>query len=399
MSVKPYYTSATLIEAVKRNMSIPISQITFSDADILAFATEELVLSQLPSILQYHEEYYVYAQSVPLVSRKSRYPIPSRAIGMKLRDLFFVDNQGQLIEMSKVNPDDTSWFQSSSNANPTPIYYYVENNSIVILPEITDNPQGSLLFKYYLRPNSLVPDNRAAISTGFSKSITVDNAQLQVGDVIRVGTLQLVAGIDFAIGANSSTTCLNLTTALNSNGFSALNEGPLTTITYSDRMLEVSSASPGLSVQQTITIVCDSVPTHFAAGQLVDILQQDGGHSTLNIDVPLATGSVSTTGLTFPESAIPNDFIVGDYVCQRYECIVPQIPTDLHVLLGERTGSRVLESLGDQVGLQRADKKIADLEARQGVILDSRVEGSPTKIFNKNSLLRKGKLRSGRGSI
>lgn len=399
MSVKPYYTSATLIEAVKRNMSIPISQITFSDADILAFATEELVLSQLPSILQYHEEYYVYTQSVPLVSRKSRYPIPSRAIGMKLRDLFYVDNQGQLIEMSKVNPDDTSWFQSSSNANPTPIYYYVENNSIVILPEITDNPQGTLLFKYYLRPNSLVPDNRAAISTGFSKSITVDNAQLQAGDFIKVGTLQLVAGTDFAIGVNSSITSLNLTTALNSNGFSALNEGALTTVTYSDRMLEVSSASPGLSVQQTITIVCSSVPTDFAAGQLVDILQQDGGHSTLNIDVLLGTGSVSTTGLTFPESAIPNDFVVGDYICQRYECIVPQIPTDLHVLLGERTGSRVLESLGDQVGLQRADKKIADLEARQSVILDSRVEGSPTKIFNKNSLLRKGKLRSGRGSI
>ena len=40
MAKKPYYTSNTLIEAVKRKMAMPISQVTFSDADILAFADE-----------------------------------------------------------------------------------------------------------------------------------------------------------------------------------------------------------------------------------------------------------------------------------------------------------------------------------------------------------------------
>ena len=56
MSKKPYYTSNALIEAVKRNISFPISQVTFSEEDILTFADEEMFLEQVPSILQFHEE-------------------------------------------------------------------------------------------------------------------------------------------------------------------------------------------------------------------------------------------------------------------------------------------------------------------------------------------------------
>lgn len=53
--VKPYYTSNTLIESVKRRMAFPIAQVTFSNEDILALANEELFLAQVPSIMQFHE--------------------------------------------------------------------------------------------------------------------------------------------------------------------------------------------------------------------------------------------------------------------------------------------------------------------------------------------------------
>lgn len=398
MAIKPYYTSSTLIEAVKRNMSIPISQITFSDEDILAFATEELVLSQVPSILQYHEEYYVYEQIVPLVNSKSKYAIPSRAIGMKLRDLFYLDTQGQLVEMSRVSPDDAAFFQSGSNSNTTPIHYYIQNNNIVIVPEVSANVQGSLVFKYYLRPNSLVKDEKAAVSTGFTKNITIDNSTLLAGDSITIGGISYVAGTDFAIGANSSITAANLGSALSSDYTNNVNNN-IVSVTYTERSLTLSSSNTAaLQIQQTITINA-TVPDTFASGNLVDILQQDAGHITLNFDVRLATGAVSTSGLVFNESEIPQEFVVGDYICHQYECIVPQIPTDLHVLLGERTGARVLESMGDKEGLATANQKIGDLESRQAVVLDSRVEGSPTKVFNRHSLLRYGKTRFGRGGL
>src|SRR5690348_4097049 len=111
MAKLPYYSSNTLIEAVKRNIAFPIAQATFSEEDILRFADEEMFLEQVPSIMQYHEEYFVFNEEVPLVANQTRYPIPKRAIGMKLRDLFYKDTQGQLVEMSRINPDDKSYMQ------------------------------------------------------------------------------------------------------------------------------------------------------------------------------------------------------------------------------------------------------------------------------------------------
>ena len=89
MAVKPYLTSDDLVEAVKRNMAFPIAQVTFDVEDILAFANEELFLEQVPSVMQYHEEFFTFSEDVPLESQVSRYDIPYRAIGLKIRNLFW----------------------------------------------------------------------------------------------------------------------------------------------------------------------------------------------------------------------------------------------------------------------------------------------------------------------
>jgi len=399
LSIKPYFTSNGLVEAVKRSMSMPISQITFSEEDILAFATEELFMSQMPSILQYHEEYYVFEQSVPLVNNQSRYPIPNRAIGMKLRDLFYVDNQGQMIEMSKINPDDEAHFSIDSNSNNSPIYYKIQNNSIKIIPDVSANVQGSLLFTYYLRPNSLVPDEKAAICTAFSKTITFDNNPT-AGDSITINGDTFEAGVDYVIGANSSITASNFNTAVLGTDLEVTTvvTGNVIDVHYEDRNLEISTDSSDVTVQQTITVVCaDGIDDEIDDGSLVDILQADGGHTTYAIDVKLASGAVSSTSITLNESNLSDNFVLGDYICLQYQCIIPQIPTDLHILLAERTAARLLQSIGDREGLKEVKEKLGDYEARQATLIDSRVEGAPQKIFNRHSLLRIGKQRSGRG--
>lgn len=397
--VKPFFTSNRLIEAVKRSMSMPISQITFSDEDILAFATEELFLSQMPSILQYHEEYFVYQQKIPLKPSQSRYPIPNRAIGMKLRDLYYVDNTGNLIEMSRINPDDESFFQSDSNSNPTPIHYKIENNSIVIIPEVTQSVYGDLLFSYYLRPNSLVKDEKAAICSAFSKNITI-NSLPAAGEKISIAGETFEAGVDYIVGANTSITASNLGAAIlgSIEDITVNVAGTIITVRYLERGIKfINVDAPDINIQSTITVNCPAVPEEIVEGSTVDILQEDGGHNTYKIDVKLALGSVSPTSITLKETDLDQDFVVGDYICPQYACIIPQIPTDLHILLAERTAARVMQSLGDRDGLQESQKKIMDYEARQSVLIDSRVEGSPQKVFNRHSLLRYGKQFSGRG--
>jgi len=397
---KPYYTSNTLIDAVKRKMSMPISQVTFSDDDILAFANEEMFLEQVPSILQYHEEYLVYTQNVPMIPSQSRYPIPNRAIGMKLRDVFYRDAGGQLIQMSRINPDDLSFFEVNSNTTPVPIHYYIQNNTIVITPRVTANTSGTLVLTYYLRPNSLVTDDKAAICQSFTKTITVDNALVVSGDTITIDSHVITAGVDFVIGANSAATASNLSAligTLTDHGLESTVSSNIVSCIFLDRNMDMSTSnSAGFTIQSSITVNTSAVPASITESSLIDILQSDAGHSTLAFDILLGSNSVSPSSITLPEAQLPEDFVVGDYFCSQYECIVPQVPTDLHNLLAERTCARILEALGDKDGLQAANAKINQLESKQATILDSRVEGSPMKVLNRSGLLRSSRIRFGR---
>ena len=404
MAKKPYYTSNTLIEAVKRKMAMPISQVTFSDEDILAFADEEMFLAQVPSILQYHEEYLVYEQTVPMVPKQSKYAIPARAIGMKIRDLFYRDIAGQLVQMSRINPDDRSFFEVNSNTTPIPIHYYVQNNQIIITPAVTQNATGNLIFTYYMRPNSLVTDDQAAICEKFSKDITViDNSLITSETIISIGDYSLQAGIDFLVGANNAATANNLNaaiSALNPLFITTILNSNVITVFYKDRNTSIkSNTENAIGVQPTITIHIPAgslIPSNITPGGMVDILQAEGGHSTLNFDIVLQSTDISDTSLTFKEADLPKEFVVGDYICAQYQCIIPQVPTDLHNLLAERTCARILESLGDKDGLQAANLKINELEQRQATIIDSRVEGSPLKVLNRTGLLRASRIRFGR---
>lgn len=396
MAKRPYMTSDDLVAAVKRKMAIPTVQVTFSDQDLLDFATEELFAAQVPSILQFHEEFFVTDQVVPLVANVSKYNIPNRAIGMKLRDLFYQDINGNLQEMVNVGPSNSDIYKTSNQGNSTPRNFHVQSNEIVLLPDIKEGISGSLLMKYYLRPNSLVENDRAAISNSFVKIITISNADLVSGDIITIGEQSLIADTDFVIGVTGTSTAANLSSAANNlTGITSTSTGSDVTLFYQALSKTFSTTNPtGLVIDSEVGIRCDLIPEHFEDGIIVDFLQTLGGHSTLALDVQLGDDAVSSDTLFFPLSAIPSKFIIGDYICEQYECIIPQIPSDLHTILAERTCMRILESLGDTQGAATQMTKIGDFEARQAIMIDNRTEGAPRKIVNRNSLLRFGKSRN-----
>lgn len=163
-----YLTSDTLIESIKRRASIPSNQVTFLDADFLAFANEEMMVGLVPSILSVHEEYFVWSEEVPLVSGVSQYAIPYRAIGQKLRDVFYKDSNGNLFEMTRISPDNKSFFQGSQVISQLTTYY-IQGNNIVMTPDVGTSATGSLVLTYYLRPSELVAESRV----GIISSITV----------------------------------------------------------------------------------------------------------------------------------------------------------------------------------------------------------------------------------
>jgi hypothetical protein len=431
MATTPWYTSDKLIEAVKRKISFPISQNTFTEDDILAFANEEMFISQVPAVMQYHEEYFVYRVQVPLVTNISRYPIPDRTIGMKLRDLFWSDASGNYFEMTRISSGDKAFFQRNIGANQAIHKFYLENNDVILTPSIVGDPTGKLNFFIFLRPNQLVRDSRARFFTAFTQDVTL-SSNPSPGDKFLITlnnqsnspslyTFTAVSGapsssFEFEVDASTIVTTNNLKTAINNSSSTtnttASSSSSTLTITYKDItanfISDPSTTIDAFSIESLIGFkLNETYDGLFKIGDVVDFLQLKPGHRTYSYDVKVQdVGSVDgqpfikvtkldlytyySNGFNF-QPAISN-IQIGDYVCLANECIVPQIPPDLHNSLAERTAARILAAIGDTEGLQASNAKLQEIEVRQGTLLDDRVEGAPKKITARHSLLRYGKM-------
>lgn len=152
-------TTSDLIEAVKRRGFIPDAQNTLDDSDIIKFLNEEMYDSLIPLILQYHQEYLVYISSLLVVPNVSNYKIPYRALGRKIRDIKYQDNNGNLYPMTRILPEDRNYFQETG-FNPYKAFYF-QGDEVVLVPGVGSLPVGNFIIQYFIRPNTLVKESRA----------------------------------------------------------------------------------------------------------------------------------------------------------------------------------------------------------------------------------------------
>lgn len=441
-NIKPYMTTDDLIDFIKLSMAFPIDQSTFTYNNIVTLMNQELQNSAVPSMMETHEEYFIYKVSVPLVQNISVYAIPNRALGMVLRDLKYSDNQGNFSDMSRIAPEDKAYFQNNTGVNQVTSHYYLEGNNIVLTPQTMTSPTGYLNFFFFLRPNFLVKNDRACTIENFVKTITItNNSSIVVGDNITIvtgvqtpsptiytftaTTGSLVNPGDFLIGINASTTATNLNNAMLSLGLNTSVVSNAVTMTYDQISTSFQTAAPTTNNVLTgiididvanIYIEFDQLPptyidpdtqvseTLYSNGCLVDFLQTLPGHRTYTYDIKLISILAGNIGKFAASSfqAYQNNssggiltyypVIVGDYIALQNECIIPGIPPELHSALAERTCSRILMAIGDREGYAVSQQKIAQMDKHQTTMIGSRVEGSPTKVFNRNNLLRVGKM-------
>jgi len=420
----PWYTSQTLVEAVQRKIALPLSQKTFSSDDILSFANEEMAISQVPDLLTYHQEYYVWSEDIVMVANQLRYQVPDRAMGMKLRDIYYKDLNGNLFEMSRINADDKAYWQRESGTINIMQKYYMEGNDIVLAPQTITNVTGWLRMSYFIRPNQLVDNSRAAIISSFFTNVTVTVANMNVGDTLQVGiykTFTAVSGSptadQFLLGATDALTATNLANAINTDGaFTATVANNIVSVGYTDltqlyylteqqlvyneeefddyspiiekKTTLISSNPAGMNVSNNIGLVISGgVPANITSGSLVDLMQTAAGHKIYAKDITLATNSVSTNSIMIHYHQVPITMVVGDYVASQYECIIPYLPTDLHNGLAERVCARILEAQGDQTGAQSVTAKLADIKRAEGILAANRVDGSSVKVNQRKSPL------------
>lgn len=233
-----YLTTDTLIDSVKRRAMIPETQQTFQEADFLAFANEEMDLGITPHVLSFHEEYFVRTDLVDLVANTSRYQIPPRAVGGKLRELAYQDSSGNIFEMSRIKVDDIPSYQNNVIQNSFTLFY-VEGSEICLVPVTGANPAGQLRFSYYLRPNEMVSESDVSIVTS-------------------INTTTGVVSVDKIPDAFSLSTDLDIIQTKNPH-----------------RSLAIDVLAMGLDTSgNTITFDVDDLPTGLAVGDHIALAEQ-----------------------------------------------------------------------------------------------------------------------------
>ncbi len=132
------------------------------------------------------------------------------------------------------------------------------------------------------------------------------------------------------------------------------------------------------------SVTLNTLPSVFTETALYDACSQRNPFNTVAKDFAV---TISGTVLTVP-SDVAAKLKVGDLLNLAEECIIPQIPTELHSMLAQRVAMRCLDAIGDMQALQSAMAKLAEMEVKTGSLVDNRVEGAPMKVNPKRTFLR-----------
>lgn len=141
------------------------------------------------------------------------------------------------------------------------------------------------------------------------------------------------------------------------------------------------------------------LPDKFNISSKYDFVQTKSPHKCTKLEITPSAINSTTKTITFGLSDIPDQLEVGDHIAFATESAIPQIPSDLHMILAHRVATRLLEAQGDSEALNNANQKLSELEKQTESLIDNRVEDSPKKVVNRHSILRSGlgaRFRRGR---
>ena len=135
-------------------------------------------------------------------------------------------------------------------------------------------------------------------------------------------------------------------------------------------------------------IVLSNIPAKFNTSIKYDFYKAGSPHTIMRIDLSATNVNHATKSVTFSAVDLPRELQVGDHLSLAGECCIPQVPSEMQVLLTQMVACRIMEAQGDTDGLQNALVKLKQMQEAAGVIIDNRVDDSPKKIRNRNSTLR-----------
>lgn len=155
------YIVDSLLPMLRLLPLMPSVQALFSNSDLVNIMNFEMDSKIMPMIDNQAEEYGIYVKDLPYSNSVTRYAIPTRALGGKLRSVSFVDPNGNEVRIPRLRVED---IMSNVNAtglaiNPALWGFYFENDTIVTYLSSVNGGSSAfpiLRLRYIRQPSTLV---------------------------------------------------------------------------------------------------------------------------------------------------------------------------------------------------------------------------------------------------
>jgi hypothetical protein len=129
-------------------------------------------------------------------------------------------------------------------------------------------------------------------------------------------------------------------------------------------------------------ITLDRVPTAWGTSTTLDIISPIPQFESIKDDAVI----VGIVGTTVELSAWPAGIAAGQYCAESLTSPIAQLPYEAHKLLQQLGAIALLESAGDTQGITNSKSTMKEMTEAFKLIITPRVEGSPQKVVNKNSI-------------
>lgn len=163
------YTTTGLLANMKRRGFTPSSS-GLTTSDLLSCLSETL-RTYIPAFLKgLREEFIISQLSIAVTS--ATVPVPARACGIALRTIGWLESDGRVRPLTRIEPERRSdWGQSGSS----PRGFMFQGNNCILVPAVTS---GTLVVSYQQRTGELVlPTSAAVIDNRLnSTTLVVSNA-------------------------------------------------------------------------------------------------------------------------------------------------------------------------------------------------------------------------------
>lgn len=175
------FTTSELLADIKRKAFVPISQITFTDQDLLSMADEEIQTGIVPLLMTTREEYLVSFLEYYVDGTTRSFEIPTRAIGAKLREVTVLISQENNQEdapterrLPEIDAADAVYNNNFNNFLSL-ASFYLRDNSVVLSPTANSFTGQTLRLYYFKRPSKLILTSSCSQITSISGNTAIVN--------------------------------------------------------------------------------------------------------------------------------------------------------------------------------------------------------------------------------